>query len=85
MIRSRTRIDQRRLGLWLTVLIFTILGAAIRLYPISRGDFPLNDGGMFAVMTRDLQSSHYSLPQFTSYNATALMHIPYAYPPLPFY
>ena len=48
---------------------------------ISNG-FPLNDGGMFYTMIRDLQANHYILPQFTSYN---FVDIPFAYPPLGFY
>jgi hypothetical protein len=54
----------------------------IRMLISSTVNFPLNDGGMFFVMIRDLQSSHYALPHFTSYNG---MHIPFAYPPLAFY
>lgn len=44
--------------------------------------FPLNDGGMFLDMTRDLQANHYRLPATTSYNR---LDLPYAYPPLGFY
>src|SRR5262245_31305489 len=58
------------------------LGAAVRLYHTFRVDFPLNDGGLFYVMTRDLQSAHYGLPTFTSYNQ---IDIPFAYPPLGMY
>lgn len=44
--------------------------------------FPLNDGGMFYDMTRELQANHYQLPAVTSYNG---LDLPYAYPPLGFY
>ena len=54
----------------------------IRLLLVLSANFPLNDGGMFYAMIRDLQSSHYALPHFTSYNGH---QIPFAYPPLGFY
>jgi len=50
--------------------------------PAVSNGFPLNDGGMFYTMIRDLQANHYLLPQFTSYN---FADIPFAYPPLGFY
>lgn len=67
---------------------FTFLGLAIffgaiaRFLPAYISGFPVNDGGMFAVMMRDLQNNHFALPQFTTYNNA---QIPYAYPPLGFY
>ncbi|MFN8412654.1 MAG: glycosyltransferase family 39 protein [Anaerolineales bacterium] len=57
-------------------------GIFVRFYPVFRAGFPLNDGGMFLDMVRDLKASHYSLPEFTSYN---YLKIPYAYPPFAFY
>ncbi|MGA7669750.1 MAG: hypothetical protein WBW04_04970 [Nitrolancea sp.] len=54
----------------------------VRLLVVLTADFPLNDGGMFMVMIRNLQASHYALPHFTDYNG---LHIPFAYPPLGFY
>lgn len=54
----------------------------MRAFHVLSADFPLNDGGMFYVMVRDLQSSAYRLPDYTSYNSAS---IPFAYPPLPFY
>jgi len=65
----------------LLVAAFAV-GAVMRLAPVLSADFPLNDGGLFYAMIRDLQQAHYSLPLFTSYNATG---IPFAYPPLSFY
>ncbi len=44
--------------------------------------FPLNDGGMFLVMLRELKSNHFLIPAFTSYNYS---NIPFAYPPFGFY
>ncbi len=58
------------------------LGVLIRTIHVLASDFPLNDGGMFYVMVRDLQSAGYRLPDFTSYNG---LKIPFAYPPLAFY
>ncbi len=57
-------------------------GAAVRWLPTLLAGFPVNDGGMFAVMVDDLRQSAYALPLYTSYN---LNQIPYAYPPLGFY
>ncbi|MFC2036600.1 hypothetical protein ACFLYD_01340 [Chloroflexota bacterium] len=50
-------------------------------WPVA-SDFPLNDGGFFSVMVRDLQANHFALPWYTSFNSA---HIPFAYPPLAFY
>ena len=58
------------------------LGIAVRAYHVLSQDFPLNDGGLFFAMVRDLQAAHYHLPAFTSYNGAG---IPYAYSPLGFY
>ena len=67
-----------------TLLLFTalLLGTIIRFYPAASNGFPLNDGGMFYTMIRDLKANHYILPQFTTYN---FVDIPFAYPPLGFY
>ena len=69
---------------WPGLFLFTALlfGAAIRFWPAISNGFPLNDGGMFYSMARDLQANHYVLPQFTTYNSS---EIPFAYPPLGFY
>src|SRR5215208_1226216 len=66
-------------------LIFVLavfLGTFMRFNPTLLAGFPINDGGMFAVMMDDLKASHYLLPAFTTYNH---LDIPYAYPPLGFY
>ncbi|MDP2778293.1 MAG: hypothetical protein Q8O48_11685, partial [Anaerolineales bacterium] len=67
-----------------TLLLFTalLLGAIIRFYPAVSNGFPLNDGGMFYTMIRDLKANHYLLPQLTTYN---FADIPFVYPPLGFY
>ncbi len=69
---------------WPALFLFTALlfGTVVRFMPVVSNGFPLNDGGMFYTMIRDLQANHYILPQFTSYNFT---DIPFAYPPLGFY
>ena len=58
------------------------LGVLVRATIVLSSDFPLNDGGMFFAMVRDLQASHYALPAFTTYNSS---DIPFAYPPLSLY
>lgn len=58
------------------------LGLILRLLPALSADFPLNDGGLFYLMTREIQRAHYALPVYTSYNSA---QIPFAYPPLGFY
>jgi len=72
----------QRQGAWLGVLLATLLGAFVRLAPVMASDFPLNDGGLFYVLIRDLQAESYRLPTFTAYNQAS---IPFIYPPLSFY
>lgn len=59
-----------------------LFGLITRLFPALMAGFPLNDGGMFMTMIRDLRLNGFRLPAFTSYN---LAGIPFAYPPLGFY
>ncbi len=59
-----------------------LLGAYARFLPAIMVGFPVTDGGLFYVMTRAIQSNHYSLPAFVRYNGVL---IPFAYPPLGFY
>ena len=62
-----------------TALLF---GLMIRFAaPLSAGG-PVNDGGLFFQMTRDLQANHFALPDATIYNNA---NIPFVYPPLGFY
>ncbi|HEX5479229.1 MAG TPA: hypothetical protein VFY79_05865 [Dehalococcoidia bacterium] len=58
------------------------IGVAVRAMFVAASGFPLNDGGMFYAMVRDIQGAGYTIPQFTSYNDA---HIPFTYPPLGFY
>lgn len=75
---SPSNIEPSLLFLFVAVLI----GGYIRLAPVIRSPLPLNDGGMFYTMARDLMANGYHLPAFASYNR---LDIPYAYPPLAFY
>ena len=59
-----------------------VLGFLVRAAHVLSKDFPLNDGGLFYAMVRDLQASRYLLPALTSYNAA---DIPFGYSPLGFY
>src|SRR5688500_11852834 len=59
-----------------------VLGCVIRARPVMVADFPLNDGGLFYLMTDELRGAGYRLPAFTEYNAA---RIPFAYPPFGFY
>ena len=67
---------------WLFLFLAILIGGYIRLSPVLTSEFPINDGGMFYTMTRELQVNHFRLPEITSYNG---LNIPYAYPPLGFY
>lgn len=59
-----------------------LAGLLVRAVPVATSGFPLNDGGLFFAMTRDLQNANFLIPATTSYNGLA---IPYVYPPLGFY
>jgi hypothetical protein len=64
------------------VALAVTLGVVVRAYHVLSHEFPLNDGGLFFAMVRDLQAAHYRLPAFTSYNDAG---IPFGYSPLGFY
>jgi hypothetical protein len=72
--------EEKAAGILLFVAL--LLGTAIRLVHTAATDFPLNDGGLFYTMTRDLQANGFLIPQYTTYNQSEL---PFAYPPLGFY
>jgi hypothetical protein len=59
-----------------------LLGAYVRISQLLPLHFPINDGGLFYAMTRELQGNGFQLPAFVSYNH---INIPFAYPPLGFY
>jgi hypothetical protein len=73
--------DQHRTAR-VALLAALLIGALVRAWHVWGVDFPLNDGGLFYVMVRDIQRAHYHLPAFTSYNGS---HIPLGYSPLGFY
>lgn len=64
------------------VLIIVVAGATLRGARLLASDFPLNDGGMFALMADELRTNEYALPLVTAYNQAS---IPFAYPPLALY
>ena len=66
----------------LMVALGVLIGAFVRAYYVLTADFPLNDGGLFFQMTRDLQAAQFRLPATTLYN---FADIPFAYAPLGFY
>lgn len=66
----------------LTVALGVLIGVFVRAQYVFAADFPLNDGGLFYQMTRELQQAAYRLPEYTAYNGG---QIPFAYPPLGFY
>lgn len=74
--------EKKPLSLIGMIVLITLIGAVVRCFYVFSASFPLNDGGMFYVMVRDLQANAFRLPLYTSYNGG---NIPYAYPPLPFY
>jgi hypothetical protein len=77
----QSTLDTNRVAAVLLGLI-VIVGGFIRFQYVARSDFPLNDGGMFYTMTRDLIANHWQIPAATSYNH---IDIPFGYPPLGFY
>ena len=64
------------------LIIATLIGGYIRLKIVLESDFPLNDGGLFYTMIKDLIANNYHLPFSTTYNQ---INLPYVYPPLMFY
>jgi hypothetical protein len=62
--------------------IATLASLVVRLSYVLSSDFPINDGGLFVVMTRELIGAGFQIPVTTSYND---LGIPFAYPPLGFY
>lgn len=57
-------------------------GISVRAFYVLRESFPVNDGGMFYVMARDIQNASYGIPKFSSYNGG---EVPFVYPPLTLY
>ena len=76
--------EQRWQRRWfpLAIAAAVVLGFSVRASYVLAADFPLNDGGLFYQMTRELQEAGYRLPAVTSYNDAG---IPFSYPPAGFY
>ena len=55
----------------LMVFVALFLGGIVRFAPAAMAGFPVNDGGMFYVMVKELQANHFLLPAFTQYNLAA--------------
>ncbi|MBN2389066.1 MAG: glycosyltransferase family 39 protein [Anaerolineales bacterium] len=72
------RLNPAMLFLFLAI----VLGGFVRLLPALLATHPINDGGLFYTMTRDLAANGYRLPETTSYNQ---LDLPFAYPPLGFF
>ncbi len=72
--------DEKTAAVLVTVAL--ILGIFVRLVYLFQDDFPINDGGLFYTMVRDLQANRFLIPAVTQYN---LSELPFAYPPLAFY
>ncbi len=66
----------------LTVGFAIFLGVVVRARFILATDFPLNDGGLFVVMSQAIADADFRLPSFVTYNS---IHIPFGYSPLAFY
>jgi hypothetical protein len=74
---------KRQSKLTILLLFLAILfGAYVRILPVARAGFPLEDGGLFYAMTNDLIKSGFRLPLVTSYNQ---LNIPFIYPPFSLY
>lgn len=65
------------------MILFPIsVGLLVRFAPVWLSDFPLNDGGMFYSITKQILENGFQLPHLISYNN---LNLPFAYPPLGFY
>ena len=59
-----------------------MLAVFVRGFLVLSRSFPLNDGALFYLMTREVEASGFHLPVTTAYNGA---NIPFAYSPLGFY
>ena len=79
--RGKSKLNENEIGN-LILLAALLFGTLFRFFPSWLASFPINDGGMFFVMMKDLQASRFIPPAFTTYNN---LNIPFAYPPLALY
>ncbi len=49
------------------LLLAMLIGGYIRLAAVLKSAYPINDGGLFYSMTRDLAANNWKIPAFTSY------------------
>ncbi len=70
------------LAFWLTAALALAVALVPRLVALLGSDYPLNDGGLFAVMIEEIRDSGFRLPSTTAYNSAG---IPFASPPLALY
>ncbi len=80
-MNEKRKLSQSEIGLFIA-LTACILGGALRLYTAYQAGFPINDGGLFFLMTESIQKNGYALPKYVYYNG---LEIPFAYPPFGFY
>src|SRR5512141_1182847 len=80
--RGRYTLSQRQQFATLILVTAFLFGLFIRLAAPMNASGPVNDGGLFLQMTRDLQNNRFALPNIAMYNNA---NIPFAYPPLGFY
>jgi hypothetical protein len=66
----------------IVMIFFLTIGIVFKLSFILTTKYPLNDGGLFYSIIRELQNNHFSLPFYTHYNQDL---IPFVYPPFSFY
>ena len=59
----------------LILLAALLFGTLFRFFPSWLAGFPINDGGMFYTMMKDLQVNHFLPPAHTTYNN---LNIPFA-------
>ena len=76
-----SRRDDRVITIFL-VFWAVLFGSIARLIPALGGNMPVNDGGLFYSMARDIQAAQFSLPSYASFNQAG---IPFAYPPFTLY
>ena len=79
--RGESKLNQNEIGN-LILIAALLFGTLFRFFPSWLASFPINDGGMFYTMMKDLQVNHFIPPVFTTYNN---LNIPFAYPPLALY
>ena len=59
-----------------------IFGIWLRILPAMLTEFPINDGGMFFEILRQIEEENFRVPVNVNYNG---LEIPFMYPPLTFY